>query len=126
MHSQIIHNNWKFYAENLLDPYNATILHTFHKTFNVNSLDMDGGMMLAKDKWHHCSLVKRATVRNAEEYKHVHSARYNSKLKGPHLLDSVDEGEDDITHIIQAIFPSLCIKFTLNSLALRFLQPRGP
>ena len=55
MHSQIIHNNWKFYAEKLLDPYNATILHTFHKTFNVNSLDMDGGMMLAKDKWHHCS-----------------------------------------------------------------------
>ena len=33
------------------------------------------------------------------------------------MLDSVDEGEDDITHIIQAIFPSLCIKFTLNSLA---------
>ena len=56
MHSQIIHNNWKFYAEKLLDPYNATILHTFHKTFNVNSLDMYGGiMMLAKDKWHHCS-----------------------------------------------------------------------
>ena len=31
------------------------------------------------------------------------------KLKGPHLLDPVDEGDDDITHMIQATFPSLCI-----------------
>ena len=50
----------------------------------------------------------------------------NSKLKGPHLLDLLNEGDDDITHIIQAIFLSLCIQFTLNSLAVRFFQPRGP
>ena len=50
----------------------------------------------------------------------------NSKLKGPHLLDLLNEGADDITHIIQAIFPSLCIQFTLNSLAVSFFQPRGP
>ena len=109
MQSQIIHNNWKLYAENLRDPYHATILHTFYTKFNVNRLDMNGGIMLAEDKWHHCSYAKRAAVRNAEEYKHVHSARYNSKLKGPHLLDPVDEGDDDITHMIQATFPSLCI-----------------
>ena len=42
------------------------------------------------------------------------------------MLDPVDEGDDGITHIIQAIFPSLCIQFTLNSLAVRFYQPRGP
>ena len=38
-------------------------------------------------------LSKTGDGSNAEEYKHVHSARYNSKLKGPHLLASVDEGE---------------------------------
>ena len=42
------------------------------------------------------------------------------------MLDTVEEGDNDITHIIQAIFPSLCIQFTLNSLAVRFFQPRGP
>ena len=126
MHSQIIHNNWKLYAENLRDSYHATILHTFYTTFNVNRLDMDGGIVLAEDKWHHCSYAKRATVRNAAEYKDVHSAQYNSKLKGPHLLDSIEEGDDGITHMIQAIFPSVCVQFTLNSLAVRFYQPRGP
>ena len=45
----------------------------------------------------------------------------SSKLKGLTLF----EGEDDITHIIQAIFPSLCIKFTLNSLAVRFFSRAG-
>lgn len=126
MHSQIIHNNWKLYSENLRDPCHATILHTFYTTFNVNRLDMDGGIMLAEDKWHHCSYAERATVRNAAEYKDVHPAQYNSKLKGPHLPDPVDEGDDGITHMIQAIFPSLCIQLTLNSLAVRFFQPRGP
>ena len=125
MHSQIIHNNWKLYAENLRDSYHATILHTFYTTFNVNRLDMDGGIILSNDKWHHCSYAKRATVKNAVEYKNVHSAQFQSNLNGPHLLDPVDEIDDGITHIIQSIFPSLCIQFTLNSLAIRFFQPRN-
>ncbi len=32
-HSQIMHNNWKLYAENLRDSYHATLLHTFYTTF---------------------------------------------------------------------------------------------
>ena len=55
----------------------------------------------------------------------MHSAQFESKLNGPHLLDAIDEKDDGITHTIQAIFPSLCIQFTLNSLAVRFFQPRG-
>ena len=61
-HSQIIHNNWKLYAENIRDSYHATLLHTFYTTFNVNRLDMDGGIILADDKWHHISYAKRATL----------------------------------------------------------------
>ena len=124
-HSQVLHNNWKLYAENLRDSYHATLLHTFYTTFNVNRLDMDGGIMMSDSKWHHCSYAKRATVSNADEYKEVHSAQFESKLNGPHLLDAIDEKDDGITHTIQAIFPSLCIQFTLNSLAVRFFQPRG-
>ena len=42
IHSQLIHNNWKLYAENVRDSYHATLLHTFYTTFKVNRLDMDG------------------------------------------------------------------------------------
>lgn len=127
MHSQIIHNNWKLYAENSRDSYHATLLHTFYTTFKLNRLDMDGGIILANDKWHHISFAKRHTLDEAAEYKkaEVHSAQYESKLDGSQLLDAWDEFDDGITHIIQSVFPCMAIHFTLNSLAVRFFAPRG-
>ena len=127
MHSQIIHNNWKLYAENVRDSYHATLLHTFYTTFKINRLDMDGGIVLAEDKWHHISYAKRDTLDEAAEYKEqkIHAAQYNSNLAGPQLLDAWNEFDDGITHSIQAIFPNLAIQFTLNSLCVRFFVPRG-
>ena len=127
-HSQIIHNNWKLYAENVRDSYHATLLHTFYATFKVNRLDMDGGIVLADNKWHHISYAKRHTFNEADEYTDtkVHSTQYESKLKGPEMLNAWDEFDDGITHSIQTIFPNIAIQFTLNSLAVRFFVPRGP
>ncbi len=62
-HSQTIHNNWKLYAENLRDSYHATLLHTFYTTFKVNRLDMDGGIILSDEKWHHASFARRAKLK---------------------------------------------------------------
>ena len=126
-HSQIIRNNWKLYAENLRDSYHATLLHTFYTTFKVNRLDMDGGIILSDEKWHHISFARRASMQEAEEYSssQVHSANYDSALDGPGLLKSWNEFDDGITHSIQTIFPNLCVQFTLNSLAIRFFAPRG-
>ena len=125
MHSQIIHNNWKLYAENVRDSYHATLLHTFYTTFKVNRLDMDGGMLLSDDGRHSISYAKRGTLQQAEEYNQVHSAQYDSALAAPQLLDSWSEFEDGITHCIQTIFPTLVVQLTLNSLAVRFYTPRG-
>jgi anthranilate 1,2-dioxygenase large subunit len=127
VHSQIIHNNWKLYAENVRDSYHATLLHTFYTTFKVNRLDMDGGIILSDRKWHHISYSKRATLQAADEYASamVHAARYESTLLGPQLLDAWDAYDDNITHSIQTIFPTLVIQLTLNSLAVRFFVPRG-
>ena len=125
MHSQIIHNNWKLYAENVRDSYHATLLHTFYTTFKVNRLDMDGGMLLSDDGRHSISYAKRGTLQQAEEYQQVHSAQYNSALAGSQLLESWAEFEDGITHCIQTIFPTLVVQLTLNSLAVRFYTPRG-
>ncbi len=128
-HSQIIHNNWKLYAENVRDSYHATLLHTFYTTFKINRLDMDGGIRItdAEKPWHHLSFAKRATFDAAEEYQtaDVHSASYDSRLAGSDLLDSWTEFDDGITHSIQALFPTLAIQFTLNSLAVRWFTPRG-
>ncbi len=124
-HSQIIHNNWKLYAENIRDSYHATILHTFYTTFRINRLDMDGGIILADSGWHHISYAKRATLETDAGYGEVHAARYDSKLAGPQLLEAWDEFDDGITHSIQSIFPTLCLQLTLNSLAVRFFVPRG-
>lgn len=126
-HSQIIHNNWKLYAENIRDSYHATLLHTFYTTFKVNRLDMDGGIVLSDKGWHHISYAKRANFEEAEEYSdaQVHSAQYDSQLSGPEMLDAWPEFEDEITHSIQSIFPTLCVQLTLNSLAVRFFVPRG-
>ncbi|MDP6345440.1 MAG: SRPBCC family protein, partial [Alphaproteobacteria bacterium] len=126
-HSQIIHNNWKLYAENVRDSYHATLLHTFYTTFKINRLDMDGGIVLADDGWHHISYAKRATFEEDPEYRQskVHAVQYDSKLAGPRLLDAWEEFDDGITHSIQTVFPNLAIQFTLNSLAVRFFAPRG-
>lgn len=126
-HSQLIHNNWKLYAENIRDSYHATLLHTFYTTFKINRLDMDGGIILADDKWHHISYAKRGTFNESSEYTKakVHSAQYHSKLNAPMFLDTWDEFDDGITHSIQSIFPTLGIQCTLNSLAVRFFAPRG-
>ncbi|WP_151448457.1 aromatic ring-hydroxylating oxygenase subunit alpha [Lacisediminimonas profundi] len=126
-HSQIIHNNWKLYAENVRDSYHATLLHTFYTTFKVNRLDMDGGIVLSDKKWHHISYAKRATLDVADEYKQaqVHSARYESALAAPQLLDAWNGFDDNITHSIQTVFPNFVSQLTLNSLAVRIFVPRG-
>ena len=126
-HSQIMKHNWKLYAENVRDSYHATLLHTFYTTFKVNRLDMDGGILLSDKGWHGISYAKRAKFEESEEYAaaEVHSAQYDSKLSGPDLLTAWPEFEDGITHSIQALFPTLAVQLTLNSLAVRHFVPRG-
>ncbi|HZU89969.1 MAG TPA: Rieske 2Fe-2S domain-containing protein [Stellaceae bacterium] len=125
MHSQMLHNNWKLYAENLRDSYHASLLHTFYTAFKINRLDMDGGMLLSEDGRHSVSYSKRASLQSGEEFNGMRAAQYGSDLAGPQLLESFDEWPDGITHAIQAIFPTLGVQFTLNSLAVRFFTPRG-
>ena len=127
-HSQIIHNNWKLYAENLRDSYHATLLHTFYTTFKVNRLDMDGGIVLSDDGLaSHQLRAPRQAGRRREEYANegAFGAATTPRWKVRGLLEAWDEFDDGITHSIQTIFPNLCIQFTLNSLAIRFFAPRG-
>ncbi|PHM19649.1 MAG: Rieske (2Fe-2S) protein [Curvibacter sp. PD_MW3] len=126
-HSQIIHNNWKLYAENVRDTYHATLLHTFYTSFKINRLDMDGGILLSPSKLHAISYSKKRTWTENAEYAdaQVHSAKYESRLENPQLLQAWDERPHGITHSIQTVFPTLVSQFTLNSLAVRVYLPKG-
>ena len=62
-HSQILHNNWKLYAENVRDPYHATLLHTFYTTFKINRMDMEDGLVLSECGRHSYSYAKRRLAR---------------------------------------------------------------
>ena len=90
-------------------------------------MDMDGGIIMGDDKWHHISYAKRHELDESDEYDKagVHAAQYGSKLSGPELLKSWNEFPDGITHCIQTVFPNLTLHYTLNSLCVRFFVPRG-
>lgn len=126
-HSQILHNNWKLYAENVRDPYHATLLHTFYTTFKINRMDMEDGLVLSECGRHSYSYAKRRQLDEDSEYQRarVHSAQYDSRLAGPALLESFSERAEGVSHSIQSLFPALTIHFTLNSLAVRFFVPRN-
>ncbi len=53
--SQILHNNWKLYFENVKDTYHASLLHSFFTTFRVSRLTNKGGVGIAEDGAHHFS-----------------------------------------------------------------------
>ena len=107
MHSQIIHNNWKLYAENVRDSYHATLLHTFYTTFKVNRLDMDGGIMLSDTGGTRSASRGAPRCNSRTNIRRCIRRSYNSALAAPQLLETWEEFDDGITHSIQTIFPTL-------------------
>ena len=53
--SQILHNNWKLYVENVKDTYHASLLHTFFTTFRLSRLTTKGGVAIAESGGNHAS-----------------------------------------------------------------------
>jgi phenylpropionate dioxygenase-like ring-hydroxylating dioxygenase large terminal subunit len=125
-HHQTMDHNWKLYAENVRDPYHATLLHTFFGTFRLNTLTMDGGIVLGQDGWHHISYSKMATDRQAGEYDGMRSVVQDFGLADPSLIERRLERNDGVTLAIQSIFPTCVVQQIHNSLAVRWLVPLGP
>jgi len=61
--SQILHNNWKLYFENVRDTYHATLLHTFFTTFRISRLTSEGGVDIAESGAHHASYTRNKVDR---------------------------------------------------------------
>jgi phenylpropionate dioxygenase-like ring-hydroxylating dioxygenase large terminal subunit len=124
-HHQTMDHNWKLYAENVRDPYHATLLHTFFGTFRLNTLTADGGIVLGDDGRHHISYSKIATDRQNGEYDGLRSVVSGFGLADPSLIERRPERNDGISLAIQSIFPTAIVQQIHNSLAVRWLVPLG-
>jgi anthranilate 1,2-dioxygenase large subunit len=129
--SQILHNNWKLYVENVKDTYHATLLHTFFTTFNVSRLTAGGGVLVAEGGGNHTSYTrgKHELVSRTDSdklYANIQSMRDGVRLADPRLLDSVEEFGDDVTVQILSVFPNFVLQQINNSVALRLVLPKGP
>lgn len=122
---QLIHGNWKVYAENTKDPYHGSLLHMFHATFGSYRSSQGGGMVV--DGLHSKMIALRAEESqevSAFTQESVASFSKTLKLADPSLLDSRPEF-DRFTTTIQFLFPSLIIQQISNTLATRQLVPLG-
>jgi anthranilate 1,2-dioxygenase large subunit len=128
--SQILHNNWKLYVENVKDTYHASLLHSFFTTFRVSRLTNTGGVAIAESGAHHASYTyggKGADSAASDEvYAGIHSLHQDYKLRDPGFLDSVDEIGDGITIQILSVFPNFVLQQIHNSIVLRLVLPKGP
>jgi len=129
--SQILHNNWKLYVENVKDTYHASLLHSFFATFRITRLSTGGGVLIAEGGGNHASYTRGGveTVGAASSdtlYADIQSKKDGLHLTDPRLLESVAEFGDDITLQILSVFPNFVLQQINNSIALRLVLPKGP
>ena len=129
--SQILHNNWKLYFENVRDTYHATLLHAFFTTFRISRLTSEGGVDIAENGAHHASYTRNKIDRvdqatSDQLYAGIPSLRENFRLADPSFLPMAEEFGDDTTTQILSLFPNFVLQQIQNSIALRLVLPKGP
>ncbi len=129
--SQILHNNWKLYVENVKDTYHASLLHTFFATFRVSRLSTGGGVAISESGGNHFSYTRGKTDIVGKEgsdqlYAGIQSIHQDLRLADPRLLESTEEFGDDVTLQILSVFPNFVLQQIHNSIALRLVLPKGP
>lgn len=130
-YSQYLASNWKLYVENASDPYHATILHAWATRLKLNRFTMEGAIEMSERGWHHLSWSKMATDQGGEIYE---TETFRSGREGfdsfglndPSVIAQWDEFGDGVTTAIQTVFPNFVLQQIQNTIATRYLAPRGP
>lgn len=124
---QVMHCNWKLYAENARDSYHATILHAFYATFKLNRLTMGGGLVINHDGWNTMNYsIGSSLQEGGYDPKELRAVMADVGLADPSLLNHRLEFADGITVAIQSIFPTCVHQQIYNTLAMRQVVPQGP
>ena len=125
---QYMRSNWKIYAENLRDPYHASLLHLFHCTFGLYRSTQEGGVSLDPTLRHSVLTSKSASEEaNKEEYQSSAISSYDEgySLQDPRLLAGRPEFADGKSAVIQTVFPGLVVQQIANTLAVRQVLPKA-
>jgi anthranilate 1,2-dioxygenase large subunit/terephthalate 1,2-dioxygenase oxygenase component alpha subunit len=127
-YTQLLHNNWKLYAENVRDTYHASLLHLFYTRFRINRLTQRGGLFVSEDGGHHTTytLIDPGDATDAYEREETRSAGSGGfRLEAPQFLEQIDELGDGVAIQILSLYPGFVLQQIKNSLAVRWLVPRG-
>jgi anthranilate 1,2-dioxygenase large subunit len=125
---QYMNANWKVYAENLRDPYHASLLHLFHCTFGLYRSTQEGGIELDPTLRHSVLTSKnKAPETGRDGYVDDKLRTYDETyaLADPSLLAGRPEFADGKSAVIQTLFPNLVIQQIANTLAVRQVLPKG-
>ena len=123
---QVMHGNWKLYAENTRDAYHGSLLHLFHATFGTYRASQQGRW--ATDISGRHSLIMATRTETADQQATAGLRTYQAgqfTLEDPSLLAGRPDYQDNITLVIAAVFPNLVVHQIANSLAVRMMIPRG-
>lgn len=126
---QRIHGNWKLYAENVRDPYHASLLHLFHTTFGLYRSTQVGSCVMDEMGRHSLLVASQGTSsKDDDEEAYSDQRSFNSKfvLQDPSLLKGKREFDDDISLVILSIFPNLVVQQISNTLAVRQIVTYSP
>jgi salicylate 5-hydroxylase large subunit len=123
---QRIPANWKLMAENIKDPYHASLLHVFLVTFGLFRLDQKSEVEM-DGTGRHAVLVSRKGEQQANEATaEMRAFKANFALEDPRILDPVREFLGDATVAMQTIWPNLIVQQQSNTLAMRQIVPIDP
>ena len=127
-YTQVLPNNWKLYMDNVKDMYHASLLHLFFTRFRINRLTQKGGFFVSPGGAHHCTYTEMVEdAGDAYEQDGMRSAgsQANFALEDREILHQVDEFGDRVAIQILSMFPGFVLHQIRNSLAARWLVPKG-
>ena len=122
---QYIRGNWKLYAENVRDPYHASLLHLFHMTFGLYRSSQKGVTHMDDAKRHSMLTAIKGSDDSTEDFKDMRSFNSEFSLQDPSLLAGRKEFDDDVSLVILAVFPNLVLQQIANTLAVRQTCTKG-
>ncbi|MEM7543622.1 MAG: SRPBCC family protein [Pseudomonadota bacterium] len=122
---QHVSANWKLYAENVRDPYHASLLHLFHATFGFYRSSQPGRIHMdarrrncVLESWPENAAAEAKALES--EGLRTYSAKY--QLADPSLV----AGRPEFRGLqILSVFPGLVVQQIQNTLAVRQLLPKG-
>ncbi|MBL0421905.1 Rieske 2Fe-2S domain-containing protein [Ramlibacter sp. AW1] len=123
---QVVHGNWKLYADNLRDPNHGGLLHMFQITFGIARLSNWGGARMDRRHRHNISFTAESTATlGKDDYQQTSRGDGQIKLENAAMLHYRPEFPDPMSLSIMSIFPNVVFHQIGNSLATRQIRTRS-